>query len=50
MLDLDATELDLLWQGLVLLHDATDPKRDAWRWKIIMLKTAIFDEMKKAQA
>ncbi len=47
MLDLDKTELDIIWQALALYHDSIDPNRDAWRWKVIALKTTVFEELKR---
>ncbi len=44
MLDLDATELDIIWKALGEHHDTISPDRDAWRWKIIQLRTTIHEE------
>ncbi len=49
MLDLDKDELDIIWQALGAYHDTIAPARDAWRWKVLALRTTVFEELKKEE-
>ncbi len=44
MLALDRTELDIVWKALGIYHDSISPDRDAWRWKILQLRTTVHEE------
>jgi len=48
-MEFDESELEMIYKALGAYYDTVDPKRDAYRWKILQVKHTIFELQKIAQ-